>query len=103
MVGVGLAGGALFALWVAVALMPSGMDLGNRSLAWVTVIGGPVVGTTWGMAEHHPVIGFGWLGFLMAFAHPVRPHWVTGVVTVAGLVAWLFAGFVTVIVAVWGA
>lgn len=100
---IGLAGGAVFALWVAAVLMPSGMEFTSRVLVWAAVFGGPVLGTAWETVRYHPVIGLGWLGLLLAPSHPVRPHWATGLMTVAGLVLWFFAGFITVVVAVWGA
>ncbi len=102
-IGIGLAVGGLFSLLVATFLMPSGMDLQSRAFTWAALFGGPVLGTAWEMVGFHPVIGLGWLGLFLAPAHPIRPHWATGLVTVAGLVLWFFAGFITVVVAVWGA
>jgi hypothetical protein len=101
--GIGLLLGAAFALWVAGPMMPSGMDLADRALVWAHVMGGPIVGTAWGMAEFHPMIGLGWLGLFLAPAHPVRPHPVMGCLTVLGLALWFFAGFLAMMVAVWGA
>jgi len=101
-VGIGCALGAVFALWVAGPLMPSGMSVRNRAFWWAAVMGGPVLGTAWDMVPFVPPIGLGWLGLVLAPAHLVRPHWATGLLTAAGLVLWFFAGFIAVLVAVWG-
>jgi hypothetical protein len=98
--GSGLALGAAFALFVAGPTMPEGMRLADRVLVWATVMGGPVVGTAWDMGSG---ISLGWLGLLLIPAHPVRPSVATGCITLLGLALWFFAGFVTVVVAVWGA
>jgi hypothetical protein len=79
------------------------MDIRDRAFIWAAVLGGPIMGTVWDMITFHPAIGLGWLGLLMVPAHPLRPHWATGLVTAAGLTLWFFAGFVAVMVAVWGA
>ena len=101
--GIGLLLGAAFSLWVAGPMMPSGMGLADRARVWAFVMGGPVVGTAWGMAEFHPSIGLGWVGLLLALAHPVRPHPATGCLTALGLALWFFAGFLAMMVATWGA
>ena len=64
---------------------------------------GPIAGTVWEMLEFHPSIGVGWLGLLLIPAHPWHPGAVTACATVLGLSLWLFAGFLAVMVAVWGA
>src|SRR5579859_7798583 len=86
--GVGLAVGACFALWVAGPMMPSGMRFVDRVLVWASVMSGPVVGTALGMAELCPPIAVGWLGLLLIPAHPARPSVATGCVTVFGLSLW---------------
>jgi hypothetical protein len=101
--GIGLLLGAVFALWMAGPMMPSGMRIPDRLLVWASVMGGPVAGTAWGIAEFHPSIMLGWLGLLLIPAHPMRPCAVTGCVTVVGLSLWFFAGFLAIMVAVWGA
>jgi hypothetical protein len=101
--GAGLAVGAAFGLFVAGPMMPSGMRFADRVLIWSSVMGGPVVGTAWGMAEFHPSISLGWLGLLLILAHPIRPSVTTGCVTVFGLSLWFFAAFLAMMVAVWGA
>ena len=95
-VGIGLLLGALFALWVAAAGMPPK----GRFQAWACVVGGPVLGTAWGLAEFHTPICLGWLALLLIPAHPIRPSVGTGCLTVFGLVLWFFAGFVAILVAV---
>ena len=101
--GVGLLLGAAFALWVAGPMMPSSMPLAERAQVWASVMGGPIVGTAWGMAAFHSAIGLGWLGLLITLAHPLRPSLATAWLTLVGLGLWFFAGFVAMIAAVWGA
>ncbi len=101
--GIGLLLGGVFALLVAGPMMPTGMRLSDRALVWTSVMSGPIVGTVRSMVEFHPSIGLGWLGLLLMPAHPLRPNAGTGFVTVLGLFLWFFAGFMTVMVAAWGA
>jgi hypothetical protein len=98
--GAGLALLAVFALWVACVEMPSGLDVANRALIWLCVMGGPIVGEAWGMAEYYPVIR---LGLLMTLAHPCWSRTTTACITLAGFGLWCFAGFLVVMVATWGA
>jgi len=102
-VGIGLALGAVFALWVAGPVMPSGLRFADRVLVWASVVGGPVVGTVWGMAKFHTGIQLGWLGLLLVPAHPIRPNVATGCGAVFGLVLWYYSGFLAMMVATWGA
>jgi hypothetical protein len=100
--GIGLLLGVAFSLWTAGPVIPPDMGIADRALIWASVMGGPIVGTAWGMAEFHPIIGLGWLGLLLAPAHPIRPHAATGCLTAVGLALWFFSGFLAVLVAVWG-
>jgi hypothetical protein len=93
--GVGLALGAVFSLWVAGPMMGSGIGSAN----WAIVMGGPIGGTAWGMCEYYPIILVGWLGLLLIPAHPCCPHPATGCVTLLGFALWFFAGFLTLGVA----
>jgi hypothetical protein len=79
--------------------MPSDMPLSRRAFVWLSVMGGPILGTAWGMTTYHPIIGLGWLGLLLIPAHPIRPQPAIGCITVIGLVLWLLAGFWAVMVA----
>jgi len=54
------------------------------------------------MVKYHPAIGLGWLGLLLAPAHPADPNWATGVLTAAGLALWFFSGLLAVMLVVWG-
>ncbi len=101
--GAGTAVGAAFALLIAGPVMPESMKFADRFLIWCSLMGGPIVGTAWGMAEFHPSIMLGWLGLLLIPAHPIRPSLATGCVTAVGLFLWFFAGFLAMMVAVWGA
>lgn len=101
-IGPGLAVGATVALMTAGPVMPSGTGVGERAFAWAAVMGGPILGTAWGMTAYHPPVSLGWLGLLLIPAHPLRPHWATGILTAFGLAVWFFAGFAAVMVAVWG-
>jgi hypothetical protein len=55
------------------------------------------------MDRFHPAFTLAWLGLPMILAHPLRPCGLTGFLTVLGLLLWFFAGFLAVMVAVWGA
>lgn len=101
--GIGLLLGASFSLWTAGPMMPSGMQFSDRVLVWASVMGGPIVGTSWGIAGFHPFIGLGWLGIPLIPSHLIRPCAVTGCMTLFGLSLWFFAGFLAVMVAAWGA
>jgi hypothetical protein len=95
---------AAFSLWVAGPMMPSGMGAADRVFVWASVMGGPVVGTAWGTAPFYPVVfSLGWLGLVFIAAHPIRPGVMTACVTLLGLALWLFAGFLTMMDAAWGA
>jgi hypothetical protein len=100
---VGLLIGAVFSLWVATSMASASWGIGDRAFAWAIVMGGPVVGTWWGMAGYHASVGIGWLGLFLIPAHPYRPHPATACVTFLGFAIWFFAGFVTFMVAAWGA
>jgi hypothetical protein len=54
--GVGLALGAVFSLWVTGPMISSGWRIADRAELWAVVMGGPIVGTAWGMGEYHPII-----------------------------------------------
>jgi hypothetical protein len=101
--GVGLALGAVFSLWVAGAMIFPGTGFAERAMTWAYVMGGPIIGAVWGVDKYFPVILLGWLGLLMIPAHPCHPHPVTGCVTLLGFSLWFFAGFLAVMVATWGA
>ncbi len=98
--GIGMLLGAVFSFWMAGPVMSSGMGVADRSLVWSSIMGGPVLGTIWGMIDFHPSISLGWLSMLLIPAHPVRPSVATGCVTAFGLLLWFFAGFVAVMIAV---
>jgi hypothetical protein len=97
--GIGLALGALFSAWVAVQMTPSNWGIASRAEVWAIVMGGPVVGTSWGMTEFHTSVAVGWLGLPLVPAHPFRPNAATGCLTILGLALWFFAGFATMAVA----
>lgn len=99
--GAGLALGAVFALLVAGPMMPSGTRFAGRVMVWFSVMGGPVVGTAWGIAQFVPLIWLGWLGLVLIPAHPIRPSVATGWVSAIGFLLWFFAGFVAMMVAAW--
>lgn len=101
-VGYGILTGATFALLVAGLTMPSGMSLWNRAESWIVIMGGPIMSWVWAIRSV-PIIELGWLGMCLIPAHPIRPHWATGLLTLIGLVLWFFAGFITIIAAVYGA
>ena len=100
---IGLLLGASFSLWTAGPMMPSRMQLSDQVLVWVSVMGGPIVGTSWGMVGIHPFIGLGWLGIPLIPSHLIRPCAATGCLTLFGLSLWFFAGFLAEMASAWGA
>jgi hypothetical protein len=102
-VGIGLLLGAVFSLFVAFCMMPPRWGLSDRAQVWLLVMGGPIVGSREGMAEFHQSIGWGWSGIVLIPAHFLYPHPATACVTLFGYALWFFAGFVTIMVMVWGA
>lgn len=95
--------GVVFALWVAGPMMPANMRFSDRSLIWVIVMGGPLMGTAEGMLPYHPMIGLGWASLVLLPAYAVHPVPLTAMLTLGSMALWFLAGFLTVIVAVWGA
>ena len=81
-IAVGL-GAALLAI-AAMTQMPTGWGLSNRLSWWGLMLAGPVWGSWVGMGSYHSFISFGWLGLPLAMAHPLKPHPVSGVLTVIG-------------------
>jgi hypothetical protein len=100
---IGLVLGVFFSLWVAGPMMPSGLPIGQRAWVWLYVMGGPIIGTAWGISDFHLPINLGWLGLMLIPAHPLRPNFGTSCLTLFGLSLWYFAGFLAIMVAVWGA
>ena len=83
--------------------MPTHTGLADRLTTWEYVMGGPIIGTAWGMGDLFTAIPLGWLGLLLIPAHPCYPHRATACLTLLGFCLWFFAGFVAVMGAVWGA
>jgi hypothetical protein len=79
------------------------MHFSARAEVWAAVMGGAFTGTVWGLAAFHAFINVGWLGILLIPAHPFRPGLLTASLTILGFALWFFAGFVSVMAAVWGA
>src|SRR5262245_18441641 len=91
--GVGLVLGALLALATAGPATPPWYPLSERVKVWAWFMGGPILGTSWGMLEFHLLIGLGWLGLPLIPAHPIRPSMATAWLTAAGLTLWFLSGF----------
>lgn len=70
---------------------------------WVVIMGGPVFDTLKGLTNAPLLTALGWLGLLLIAAHPSRPHWATGLLTVIGLQLWFFAGLLSALVGLYGA
>jgi hypothetical protein len=70
---------------------------------WAVIMGGPVLDTLKGLTNAPLVTVLGWLGLLLTVAHPARPHWATGLMTVIGILLWFFAGFLSALVGLYGA
>jgi hypothetical protein len=100
----GVAAGALLLAWYCVDGLPSTWGLGQRFEAWALMMSGPVLSLIFGMSYSPEVLGITIAVLSVAIlAHPIRPHVVTAIVTLVALSYWFFAGFVTMIAAVWGA
>ena len=95
--------GAAILAMVAMTQLPTDWGWADRLSYWGLMLAGPVWGSSLGMGEHHSFIAFGWLGLPLAMAHPLKPHAVSGVLTVVGVALWFWAGFLSIIVAGWGA
>lgn len=104
-IGPGLALAALLALCLAALLLPpSSSPQGLEVMViWVVIMGGPVFDTLKGLTNAPLLTALGWLGLLLIAAHPSRPHWATGLLTVIGLLLWFFAGLLSALVGLYGA
>jgi hypothetical protein len=99
----GLVLGSIIALCFATVLAPDHVDLRERVVVWATVMLGPVTETIRGSVMLSPWVNrFGWLGLALISAHPIRPHWATGLLTFIGLKLWFFAGIIAAAIRLWG-
>ncbi len=107
-VGTGIALGCLFSGCTALTTVPPEASAGQRLIAFVGTMAGPFFATCFDSANlltHSPVAIWQLLGFLsMPFiaAHPIKPSAATACVSIVGLAAWFWAGFLTVIVLWYG-
>ena len=75
-------------------------DKGFPGTAWAYILAGPLTaGILHALHWSTPV---GWLGLILVWAHPIRPHPLTGLATGLGLALWCFAGLVTYMRSAWG-
>jgi len=92
--GIGLFGGALFALIVTFTFIPSDVKFSDRLFSWAVVMCGPFAGTGWGLLPHFwSFILPGWLGLLLIPLHAVRPNAQTFCATIFGFLMWYYSGF----------
>jgi hypothetical protein len=71
-----------------------GWSPGDVAEVWASILAGPFAGL-WATATWGPADAVGWAaacGVAIA-AHPVRPAWYTGVVTLVGVAVWVLLGF----------
>lgn len=102
--GIALFLGAVFSLWTAGTQVPMGLRFSERVFVWASVMGGPIMGTIWGVAgPSQSFLMLGWLGALLVPAHFLKPCVATGCLTMLGFSLWFFAGFVEIILSAWGA
>lgn len=95
LLGIGL--GMVFALRTA-ARVSSGTTFSEWASVWVWVMGGPISGLDHAWLLSRSVCGIVCLvGLLFIPAHPIRPHWFTGLLTTFGLMCWFFLGFMEVL------
>ena len=107
-VGIGFLLGALFSGCCTATQLPSSWDLSKKVDGWLWFMSGPFCMFVMGIDEvGHPFVAscvlLGFVAILLLFAHPLRPSWVTAVVSILGLMLWFLASFFTVIWTVWGA
>jgi hypothetical protein len=68
---------------------------GHAPQLWASVMAGPFAGlwatATWGTAD-----ALGWAGgcLVAIAAHPLRAGWLTGLITVAGVLLWVLLGLI---------
>src|SRR5262249_17233572 len=104
--GPGVLLGAVFALWVAWAQMPSRWPLADRAVIWATVMGGPISAGCWSFCGFRGCPGLDLLclfTLLVVPLHPLHPNVATGCASGLGLCSWFVVGFGTAIAIVWGA
>lgn len=77
------------------------VEKGFPGTAWMVILAGPLNARAF--FPFSWAIPLGWLGLVLVWAHPIRPHVITGVATALGLALWLFAGWLIYMVGAWGA
>jgi hypothetical protein len=106
-----LLGGILFAAFcnaVYVGLeLPTSWDLAHRAEAWAWMMTGPIFLVVLGVSASPTYVAsavtLAWMSIPLIFAHPVRPGKLTAGLTLSALFLWFHAGWLALIMAVWGA
>jgi hypothetical protein len=103
--GTGILVGAIF-LGLCSGL-PTGWSLSSKAEAWALMMTGPVLSIIFGMAYPPPILNasliVAWITAPGIFSHPIKPNVVTGAITLIALFLWFWAGWLTMLAAVWGA
>jgi hypothetical protein len=73
----------------------------DRICCWAIIMAGPVYVTGSGLKLFYGLMAAGWIGLLLATAHPVRPGPWTAAVSIAGLALWFGTGWLTVVIYIW--
>jgi len=85
--------GRAFMVAGGLAMLPAMCVPWAAPLLWASIMAGPFAGL-WAAAFWGPADALGWAagcGLAIA-AHPLRPNPLTGVVSVVGVVVWVFLG-----------
>ncbi len=94
-VGIGFGLGALLSAMAACSgASKMGWSSGVSAEVWASVLAGPFAGlwgtATWGWAD---AAGWAMACSVAIAAHPVRPGWLTGSISAAGVGLWVMLGF----------
>src|SRR5579871_1508662 len=96
--GGGLAVGAALAFYHVAFRIPPGWSIADRAVAWAVIMSGPA-----GMAYFRyplsvePSLFQGWLALFLIPAHPIFPNVATACLTIVGLAAWFFTGYLALL------
>jgi hypothetical protein len=105
--GIGTGLGAVYFAYCVTANLP-GIRFLPRLLLWLLMMGGPIWGSLHGVVirEYIPLFGWvnvplalGWFALPLIAADPLKPNPFTGALTIAGLVIWFSAGYISATIA----
>ena len=104
---IGIALGALLLALRAIADFPSTWSFGQRVQVWGQMMSGPLFLASLGHSYPPTAVAvaatLAWLSSPLLFAYAVRPGVLSGALTLFALFWWFVAGWITMIMATWGA